>query len=391
MEQLPAELRIEVLRSIDDFSTLYSFIRVSKSLYSVFSAAKSSILSSVLERSIPIDILTDALAVHSSSLLPVHDDKLTKDFVASRWLGNSSPTYPPSQSAGFGCLAHFQHIIDWFTNDICKTFARNEPSLGVGSFPVSFEERVRISRAFYRIEIYCNLFKDTRVADDMTVYYTTDDQFELFLSHIPPWEVEEVACVHEYLHNKLSVLDEAVREYEKNKNMDWGFWADIRKDRLRPNSMKEMVLSHGLELLYKLFSANPPNVSVCGTFWFRELDEFLGRCLLLGDILEHEPCPSGFAELFSSGGIKGPSPGWLWANANEYTSGFGSRNKRDIREWGYCLWSKSRLQRSRLIEKPWDTTKYWEWKLRWEIRGAAKSNDPKTFVEECREIDDYLG
>ena len=229
MEQHPAELKIKILCSINDFHTLYSFICASKSFYSVFRAAQSSILVSVYKRSIPLVILRDALAVQSSSSYSRHyNDQL---YLMVHRLKEPLPNYPSLESVSFKCLTHFARIVEWFTDDMCKTITQTKPSLSLASLPLSFEERIRISRAFYRFEIYCKLCRDSTKPDATPMDIIIFDQLLLFLRHIPPWEGEELACVHNYLRNKLSVLDEACLEYGKDVNANWGFGGDISKDR----------------------------------------------------------------------------------------------------------------------------------------------------------------
>jgi hypothetical protein len=56
---------------------------------------------------------------------------------------------------------------------------------------------MRIHRAFYRLELFCNLFQvnSTNVEwGDLRIQ---------FLSFQPLWEVEELTCVYEYLEQKL--------------------------------------------------------------------------------------------------------------------------------------------------------------------------------------------
>ena len=113
-----------------------------------------------------------------------------------------------------------------------------------------------------------------------------------------------------------------------------------------------------LQLLYKLFTANPPNISVCGSSWLAEQIVFLWLDMLWPIDLQSAPGHLRFAELFCGTGINSPSPGWIWAHANKHTAESGDLNKADIREWGYCLWSGSRLQISHLSDELWEAKDY---------------------------------
>lgn len=66
----------------------------------------------------------------------------------------------------------------------------------------SASECVRLQRAFLRFEIYSRLFQvdETYPWEDPSPNHQFSDveQFELFLSRLAPWEVEEMRCVEQY-------------------------------------------------------------------------------------------------------------------------------------------------------------------------------------------------
>ncbi|KAI8417564.1 hypothetical protein FOFC_00119 [Fusarium oxysporum] len=64
-------------------------------------------------------------------------------------------------------------------------------------------ECIRLQRAFLRFEIYCRVFPadgsvplETVSANDE---FSSIEQFDLFISRLSPWEVEEIACVELYV------------------------------------------------------------------------------------------------------------------------------------------------------------------------------------------------
>ena len=34
-----------------------------------------------------------------------------------------------------------------------------------------------------------------------------DEIREIFLQQVPPWDIKELACIHDYLHRRLSAID----------------------------------------------------------------------------------------------------------------------------------------------------------------------------------------
>ncbi len=76
-------------------------------------------------------------------------------------------------------------------------------------FKVSNTELVRLYRAFFRFEIYCNLFRPVESYEREKVY-TDDEQFSLFLIRLKPWAVEEMSVVHQYLSEIVETALESV-------------------------------------------------------------------------------------------------------------------------------------------------------------------------------------
>ena len=60
--------------------------------------------------------------------------------------------------------------------------------------PLSDTETARIIGAFYRFEIYCNLFRKSDKKQ-----YSLDDKTRMFFKGFSPWENEQLACVENYL------------------------------------------------------------------------------------------------------------------------------------------------------------------------------------------------
>lgn len=72
-------------------------------------------------------------------------------------------------------------------------------------------ERLRIHKALLRFELYCKVFPMAEGYKDSSAY-DAHEQFNLFLSQLTPWEVEGMACIHQYFS---SLLADAVDEIEE--------------------------------------------------------------------------------------------------------------------------------------------------------------------------------
>lgn len=84
---------------------------------------------------------------------------------------------------------------------------------------ISDTETVRLYRAFLRFELYCRLFRPPQNFHQFT-FYTDQQQFDLLLGRLLPWEVEEITVIHQY----LSFLVEGVLE-----SMDKAFEDAVRR------------------------------------------------------------------------------------------------------------------------------------------------------------------
>ena len=70
-------------------------------------------------------------------------------------------------------------------------------------FNLTEVEKLRIHRAFYRYQIYCNQYN---IAKDQRL--ELDNVRDVFFEPMASWEVEEFACIVDNLNDKLAVLDE---------------------------------------------------------------------------------------------------------------------------------------------------------------------------------------
>jgi hypothetical protein len=200
MEYLPTELKVMILHSVGDFISLYSIIRASRSMQEAFKLSRSSILASTLRQSLPTELLKEAYAVKATSQLISHNMRFKKLTSDKLWLAESlrAPQgYPTSKTEGLDELARLHFAVEWLTNDLCGGFARAQTSVNFTTLPLLPEEKVRIYRAFYRLQLLCNYFLMN------TINMEWADLRREFLGLLSLWEVAELVCVNQYLRQKL--------------------------------------------------------------------------------------------------------------------------------------------------------------------------------------------
>lgn len=64
-----------------------------------------------------------------------------------------------------------------------------------GTHVLSSLEYYRFCRAFYRVELFYKLFRDSE--DNPREYFPS-------FARLPPWENEQICCVHDYLERRFA-------------------------------------------------------------------------------------------------------------------------------------------------------------------------------------------
>lgn len=263
MEQLPVDLKVLVLFNVDNFAALYNVIRVSKSMYAAFLCAQNSLLSNTLRKSVDPRILYEALLVRKSAMLPNYELATALDFIKREclyvpisyahragfpfWprsegegfdrigerlpyppvLDRDIPRYPAPGTADFRDLARLLALLEWFTHDLNSTYKLDKAILGRGPLPLYAEEKSRIYRALCRFEIHRSLFRSLHESGQLK---ESESQPSTWMA--PPWEIEESACLRDYLLRRLAVINNLIvtkLQFHKRFEMCY-LWSNPDKD-----------------------------------------------------------------------------------------------------------------------------------------------------------------
>lgn len=197
LEQLAPELLSIILQSIDSPHTLHDLISASPACLRVFNQTSHLVLSSLIHKILPsinerhilalLHAPTPATRPGVSSFLDKYfDESSSIDFPTSRAeLVNVFKLYNRVTFLINGYLNHVQKL--GFSDSIL-TPTRSEVA--------------RLQRAFLRYGLYARVFPadDTLPWEDPSPNHTfsAQEQFDLFISHLKPWECEEIVCVEQY-------------------------------------------------------------------------------------------------------------------------------------------------------------------------------------------------
>jgi len=233
LEKLSPELQILILLQLPSTQSLYSLIRASPQYYQVFLTWKERILSAVVGRMVIPHVLPDAIAaVGASHLEPRGPGRETvvssiESFQYDRKIDHSKKLLPLATSVS---LCQLHRSVEYFVNDYTRrtTAALKQYCQSTGlthrseitqtpegqHVPLSSIEEGRLHRAFYRLELYGRLFYRKPFTEKKL---SALEQAHIFLAEFPPWEVEELACIRDYILLRLAdVFDQVEEDFVKS-------------------------------------------------------------------------------------------------------------------------------------------------------------------------------
>lgn len=413
IEKLPAEVQTSILKHLRTTRELYRLIRASPRYYQVFLASRGSILSEHAKNIISKEAMPDALKASSESrdppvglsfhdveeLLARFDEKLLNSFYMETKL-------PVSQSVRLiklnnSIIHHMESVAGDTLRELHVCSKSISPKLTTADIvrnSISETEHVRLQRAFYRVDLFCYVFHSSDKFNDITHKHIASKAQELhFLSRLPPWEVEEIACVWHYLRKRLENLfntleDNFVKtalegshlgikdalgaedrealfreaQYDSQKfyasqesvnisHMDDCFFRGGANDFFRNRAKRfshdkhiEYLASMGLTFLRRLFDANPKKqlqIVIENTCRRSEV-KFLSTALNVycnKAAQRHSEWDNDDNTLDEYPRPNGPNRGFQWARKAIGTS-YPCRHKGGLRSLGYVFWDSSRLR-----------------------------------------------
>ena len=245
LEDVPVEIQQMILHQMPDFPTLQVLISASPAYLRAYLSQRHSIMSDILHRSIHPDVLHDAMAiVDALKLSRNYDDYVPnlKAFVEHYRTTRASlgVEFEPLEPNTTEELWEFHLLVLDVTKDFCDYALSTHPVTGQSMdhyTSLSPNEVRRIHRALYRYELFTRLFHEpdfyieeqrardrrpgrSRLALQRNSIRSLDhqDRSWLFFPLFQAWEVEEIACVHDYISHRYDELYR-VRKSEVQEKM----------------------------------------------------------------------------------------------------------------------------------------------------------------------------
>ncbi len=205
LETIPVELQLNILYHLSDVPSLYAFVHASSKYHNAYLSQRCSILSQVLAMELGPYVLFDAVKTAEALTLPnkQEDDGGQVRHFLDEYNGSVLRYYTADKTKNFPLdflilLAQFQSTVRFVTQAFIEYALPHRPIKNNDTEepkPLSHRELERIYRAFYRLELFCRLFRQPAFGPPQP--FDDRDKSHLFLNLYPAWEVEEIACVRD--------------------------------------------------------------------------------------------------------------------------------------------------------------------------------------------------
>ena len=370
LELFQPEIQAQIMCSIPDIKTLYSLLRASPRFYQVFNSRRDFHLTELARWQFHWEVFPFAYDTVKLSAFPKplsRQDVLA--FTTTFWDNKDfmDLIMPPEITLP---LIKLGVRIRWFADDVTSNSLEILSQLGklVGleqdsealRTKLSSIELARLQRAFCRFETHWHLFAPEPSGSPSM---TAEEQTHNFHEELELEEVEELACVRDYIVRRLwaifDLMEDVVVAGEPSTTRQGvcshhNFFTDVGKH--EHILYMERLMSQGLEVLQAVF-ANDLNssteivISNCVP-----LEGYLSDALekmhrMTDDIMKAMEARSKTPLQFSGDDIRDSSIGWLWAH--DWHPGYESGDPalKGLRDWGYVFWDEQRVKASGILDR----------------------------------------
>ncbi|KAI1296230.1 hypothetical protein F5Y03DRAFT_296368 [Xylaria venustula] len=368
LERLPPELIYNILCELDGLPTLRCAILTCRLLYNAFTWSPAKIATQTVFNELDsYDVRPEAIAALQASKLtnPTPSSLLQfyKDYLQER-NAKASIDLTMHETVQISRLHYtVSRLAEDFGRTRLQSFVAMEHGYRFQRLEPSTPEKSRIMRALYLVEAFFNSFRQTS-RPDAQLRQCMDN----FLLNFADWEVEQIACVHDFLFLYVSPIFNDMAAHDV-------FWGESEvRPALRYSSHKmQCVLFKGLVALESIGKAKTYEQQ-------RELFDNgripEGRIYNLYRALKkgfhyNRRVPSNQDALVSSfdnsqdyafkvkspffeDSDDGPFTVWKWAhNSKPLSRSAYDWDQSILRKGGYVMWDRARLNASGILRNTW--------------------------------------
>ncbi|KAL8643793.1 MAG: hypothetical protein Q9226_008117, partial [Calogaya cf. arnoldii] len=376
LEALSPEIQAQIMCNISSRSTLVSLLRASPRFYQVFRDRREYLLTQLAFNHFHPDIIDDVWALAKALQMPrpIDDNTRIYNFLNELRRGDDNCLQPSMALTVTIPLCNMAGTIAWFVQDYHRSSLRllgyinrdmdlqHDPK--VLHSDISATEVGRLQRAFCRFESFCCLFGGSEFEEQLYIHGNYANRF--LLAGLPD-EVEEIACIREYVIRRLwgifeaveddaleGLHSDAIREFGKAHQLD--HWFSGRCKHRHPQYM-EGLMSQGLTSLKKIFESEGLERAQLVISASNERRHFLTHALEY----PHKVLPGNDDDIYDDGKFDGEdvfegddvgnlSQGLLWANKTKVPKDYYRQPLKGLRDWGYVFWDDRRLRASGVLD-----------------------------------------
>ncbi|KAG8156539.1 hypothetical protein KVR01_013643 [Diaporthe batatas] len=431
LERLPVELRLHILENMPDLETLSSLIHASPVYFAQYRSNRKQLLFRCLQHDLGRELLVEAYAAFKSRPFKIGPRVVIQrditDFVdlygAWRCSGDLATMLKSMSLADVRWLAWFHTLTvkplaaqfsTWALTNLESAAAKatedqrmqaesaslkETPTCNTWPSGLSVTEQRRILRAFYRFEIFCNLFMGDR--DELFAHV---EIAHVFFPQFGSWEIEEIDCVYMWIKERYG---EVVTEIKLDFHPNSSKFADDPDSESEPEDSFTRVRDYdeylngtighgGLRLALHMFKIKDHDklVHLMGKYLKQSQEHFFGDCMEgMSQVERRESYDNGFSDrdraeergepmpftgddnvsTFSShnisldiltmsestphsadttenaseaaavvSSINAPPLAWVLMWDGKYCNLYGEYIPDELRRWGYVMWDERR-------------------------------------------------
>ncbi|KAF7513070.1 hypothetical protein GJ744_011336 [Endocarpon pusillum] len=404
VETLPNELKLAIMQRLPNLDALHALSLASKSFHEFRSQHNPLIAPFVLRNELGPILFDEAYWVSQASQTNLFQKDYSQQVTSflNKWLdyeaGSLLPNNVPSNTIVE--MSTLYRKITFLVQDFCAWTTEGYAPMHCSQtlrFSLSQNEVLRIARAFYRLELFCILFRHRRIGGLDSEAHEQNDSIRRHAYRLfgfwNAWENEEIACIRDYIFTRLAVVFARIRQaasirpfkvilYEPGDEIpdefpsgtvyvdsdrvpDWyrehsACGADLSPEGSNYTRFREMFVMQGLDYLSRLLSSKNPQeqADMFISKWADFTHNPDGWGFLSGE-LETTPVRlsyesetreaffHGDEEIFETDeGAEGPNFAWCWAGKQKFQAYYASADRAHLRRWGYVMWDLQRLMGS---------------------------------------------
>ena len=239
LETLPVEIRTIILCKLDSFTSLECCIFRFPSFYDAFESSERRILFHVYSNSVPNEAREAAMAVsHAEQLRANHFKGMGNDILDKKHFINENVWIVAGETRRLFQVVKMQRHVEWFTTRILRQAmidAKRTNGFESAEPRTTSDVANRIQLALYRYQFLCSLsvkFSSSKLT-----------MSEYWLHHVAACQMDELACVFEYLWQQVTVIEPVLLDHSD------------RWQKLIYSLKKPRIMSFGLIFLAQLLQA----------------------------------------------------------------------------------------------------------------------------------------